>query len=298
MESSLATQLFLPLALFVIMLGLGLPLTPADFRRVLVYPKAVLVGLGVQLLLLPLIGFGLAQIFQLEPILAVGLMLLAACPGGATSNLITWLARGDTALSVTLTAVSSFVSVLTIPLILSFAMHWFLGESELIRVPFAQTLLQIIAITLVPVSLGMLMRARRPLWADKLAQPMKIISSLLLAVIVLGLVLNQLADLPAYFAASGPATLSLNLSTLLVGWLVGTAFALPLAQRITISIEGGLQNGTLAIAIAAGILNNPAMAIPAAIYSLVMFATAVLAIVIFSRLSRAQTLAQPLDALG
>lgn len=218
MESSLATQLFLPGALFVIMLGLGLPLTPADFKRVFLYPKAAAVGLAVQILLLPLVGFGLANLLPMEPVLAVGLMLLAACPGGATSNLITWLAKGDTALSVTLTAISSFVSVLTIPLILSFSLHWFMGSSQSVQVPFVQTVGQIVVITLIPVSLGMLIRAKKPVLADRLASPMKTLSSLLLAVIILGLILSQRQDVPAYFAASGPATISLNLIMLLLGW--------------------------------------------------------------------------------
>ncbi|MBF2055596.1 MAG: hypothetical protein IGS03_19260 [Candidatus Sericytochromatia bacterium] len=143
-------------------------------------------------------------------------------------------------------------------------------------------------ITLIPVSLGMLIRAKKPALADRLASPMKTLSSLLLAVIILGLILSQRQDVPAYFAASGPATISLNLNMLLSGWGAGALFGLSLPQRVTVSIEGGLQNGTLAIAIAAGILQNPAMAIPPAIYSLVMFASAILAIVIFSRLASAQ----------
>lgn len=292
MESSLVTQFFLPGALFVIMLGLGLPLTPADFKRVFLYPKAAAVGLAVQILLLPVIGFGLANLLPMEPVLAVGLMLLAACPGGATSNLITWLAKGDTALSVTLTAISSFVSVLTIPLVLSFSLTWFMGSSQSVQVPFMQTVGQIVLMTLVPVSLGMLIRAKNPALAERLATPMKHLSSLLLAVIILGLILNQRQNLPAYFAASGPATISLNLMMLLSGWGAAALFGLSLPQRVTVSIEGGLQNGTLAIAIAAGTLKNPAMAVPPAIYSLVMFASAVLAIVIFNRLALAQALPQ------
>lgn len=286
METSIASQLFLPAALFLIMFGLGLSLMVEDFRRVVVLPKAAVLGLVVQLLALPLVGFAVANLFGLEPVLAMGIMVLAACPGGATSNLITWLARGDAALSVTLTAVASFLSVLTIPLVLSLSMGWFMDGDTAIRVPFALTVGQIVIVTIIPVSLGMLVRARAPGWAERAGGPMKIISAVLLGVIILALLLRQRDEIAGFFVQAGPAALTLNLVMMALGYGAAQLAALPLRQRITISIEGGLQNGTLGIAIAAGILGSEAMAIPPAIYSLIMFGTGAAAIGVFGRMER------------
>src|SRR5690554_6179366 len=142
MEESVLTSVVLPLALFIIMLGVGLSLVVDDFKRVVLYPKAVAIGLVNQLVLLPVVAFGLAHVFQLDPVMAVGLMLIACCPGGVTSNLITFVARGDAALSVTLTAISGVITVVTIPLILIFSMDLFLGEAQQFSVPLGSTILQ------------------------------------------------------------------------------------------------------------------------------------------------------------
>lgn len=284
MEQSLASQLFLPISLFLIMLGLGLTLVVDDFRRLFQFPKATLLGLGLQMLLLPIIGFGIASVFPLSPELAVGVMVLAACPGGATSNLFTYLSRGDTALSVTLTAISSFLSVLTIPLIIGFSMRWFLEGDASITPPIGMMIGQIVLITILPVSIGMVIRARAPGFADSASRPMKILSSVLLAIIVLGLIASQRNEIPGFFRQAGPAALALNAIMLTVGFFGAQLARLNLPQRIAISIETGLQNGTLGIAIAAGLLNSPQMAIVPAIYSLIMFATGAVAIFVFARL--------------
>jgi BASS family bile acid:Na+ symporter len=284
MEQSLASQLFLPISLFLIMFGLGLTLLVEDFRRVVVYPKATVVGLIAQMVLLPIVGFGIANVFPLSPALAVGVMVLAACPGGATSNLITFLSKGDTALSVTLTAVSSFASVVTIPLIVAFSMSWFMGSGEMITPPVGQMIGQIVLITIVPVSLGMLVLAKAPTFAARAAQPMKVLSTVLLAVLILAIVAKQWDEMPSFFRQAGPAALALNVAMLAIGFVVAKLAKLPLPQRIAISLEAGLQNGTLGIAIAAGILASPEMAIAPAIYSLIMFATAGVGIAVFSRM--------------
>lgn len=286
METNIVTALVLPGALFIIMLGLGLSLRVSDFARVVRLPRAAALGLSLQLIALPAVGFLLAVGFGLPPELAVGLMILAACPGGATSNLITYLARGDAALSVTLTAISSFVSVLTIPLIINLSMLHFMGEGEVIPPPILQTIGQIVIVTLIPVSIGMAIHARAPKFAQRAGRPVKIFSALFLALIIVGLVLNQRAEIMGFFLSSGPATLALNIVMLTLGYGTALLAGLRVQERIAISIEGGMQNGTLAIAIAAGILQSPVMAIPAAIYSLVMFGTAFVAIVLFSRLDR------------
>ena len=155
MESNFLTAVFLPLALFVIMFGMGLGLTPRDFLRVWVEPKAMLLGLGAQLVVLPILGFLLAQVFPLSPELAIGVMILAACPGGPTSNSIVYLIRGNVALSISLTAISSLVTVFTIPLIVNFATQQFAGTAVALELPFGTTVVQIAAITIVPVALGM-----------------------------------------------------------------------------------------------------------------------------------------------
>ena len=289
MESSLFTNVFLPLALAVIMLGMGMTLSLADFSRVVRLPKAALTGLGNQLLLLPLIGFLLALAFRLPPELAVGLMILAACPGGPTSNLITHLARGDTALSVSLTAVSSLITVVTIPLLVNLSLHHFMGIDSLPPLPVLESILKILVIILVPVAIGMIIRARWPDFTRRSTGLVSAASVLFFLLVVAATILSELDNIPRYFRQAGLAALTLNLVTMGIGWSAARAARLAPRQALTIAIESGLQNGTLAIAVAAVMLQQPAMAIPAAIYSLLMFASAAAAIGIGRRLARAQT---------
>jgi bile acid:Na+ symporter, BASS family len=259
-------------------LGMGLTLSVRDFKNVVIFPKAVLLGLANQLLLLPLFGFLLVTLFGLEGSMAVGIMILAACPGGATSNLISHLAKGDTALSISLTAVSSFVTIISIPLIVNYSILYF-GEEGSVTLPVAETILQIMGVTLVPVSIGMFLKQRFPILSRKADRPVRIASAVFFTLIVLAAILKERENLVSFFQLAGPATLSLNVLTLLVGFISAKVFLLPKRQRISISIESGIQNGTLGIMIAATLLNNSAMTIPVAIYSLIMFLTA--AIVIF-----------------
>lgn len=285
MESNIVSAIFLPASLFLIMFGLGLTLLTDDFKRLLDNPRATLLGVSLQILALPLIAFLLANtLLKDSPVMAVGLMILAVCPGGATSNLITYLARGDIALSVTLTAISSFIAVITIPLLLHFSLNWFMGESETVSPPILEMVGQVVAITIVPVSLGIVVRRKSETFAAKAEKPMKILSAVLLAVIVLGLVANERAQIVGFFKEAGLATLLLNLIMLALGFTAGAIARLPLTARVSLSIEAGIQNGTLGIAIAAGILKNGQMAIAPAIYSLIMFATGIIAILIFSRM--------------
>ncbi|MGD1896227.1 MAG: bile acid:sodium symporter family protein [Phormidesmis sp.] len=167
MESNFLTTVFLPLALFVIMLGMGLGLTVEDFKRIAIAPKSVIFGLAAQLVMLPLVGFLLASVFPLSPELAVGVMVLAACPGGPTSNMVTYLAGGNVALSITLPAISSLITVFTIPLVVNFSMQSFLGENALLQLPFVETVVRIAVITLIPVSLGMVLRRYVPTFSAK-----------------------------------------------------------------------------------------------------------------------------------
>lgn len=275
MQSSVLTAVFLPLALGVIMLGLGLSLTTADFKRVVVYPRAVLVGLTCQMLLLPLVCYGLAVAFALPPELAVGLMLLAASPGGATANLYSHLAKGDVALNITLTAVNSLLSLATLPLIVNFSLAAFMGEGKTLPLQLDKVL-QVFALVLIPVSLGMTVRARKPELATRLDRPVRILSAVFLLLVITATIVKERAMIVDAFKAVGLAALAFNLASMGVGYFVPRLLRLDRRQAIAIGMEIGIHNGTLAIAIASGptLLNNGTMAIPPAIYSLIMFFTA------------------------
>ena len=268
---------FLPAALGIIMLGLGLSLSLADFARVAKFPKPVLIGLACQLLLLPLACFFLAKLFGLAPALAVGLMLLAASPGGTTANLYSHLAHGDVALNITLTAVNSVIAILTMPLIVNLSRAYFMSADQAIPLQFAKVV-QVFAIVLGPVAIGMWLRSRFPGFAERMQKPVKIISALFLLLIILLAVAKDWRTFVDYAPAVGGAALAFNLLSMAVGYCVPRLLKLNLRQAIAIAMEIGIHNGTLAIALALSpaLLNNPTMAIPAAIYSLIMFITAAL----------------------
>ena len=273
MEQSVITDVFLPVALAIIMLGMGLSLVLDDFRRVVTYPKPVVLGLMNQLILLPLVGFFFAGFFPLKPELAVGIMILAACPGGVTSNLISHVSKGDTALSVTLTAISSLITIITIPIIINFSLLHFMSEGQKIQLPVMKTIATILAITIVPITIGMVTRAKKPVFADKMGKPVKTASVIFLVLIILGAILKERENVVAFFQEVGLVVLALNVTTMLLGYFTAKMFKFQLAQAITISIESGIQNGTLAIFVAVTLLGNTQMSITPAIYSLIMFAT-------------------------
>ncbi|MCC6622301.1 MAG: bile acid:sodium symporter family protein [Deltaproteobacteria bacterium] len=275
MEQGFVTTVLLPVALGVIMLGLGLTLTLEDFRRVARIPRAVIVGLICQMLILPAACLGIAHLFALPPELAVGLMLLAASPGGATANLFSHLAKGDVALNITLTAVNSVLSLLTLPFIVNFSLEHFMGEGKAIPLQLDK-ILQVFAIVLVPVALGMFVRAGRPDFARRMEKPVRIVSALFLIAVVAAAVVRERDNLGVYFEAVGLAALVFNLASMAVGYGVPKLVRLSDRQAIAIGMEIGIHNGTLAIAIAMSpaILNNSVMAMPPAIYSLIMFFTA------------------------
>lgn len=266
---------FLPIALGIIMLGLGLSLTLADFARVVKYPKPVLIGLVCQLLVLPFFCFLIAKGFELEPVLAVGLMLLAASPGGTTANLYSHLAHGDVALNVTLTAVNSMIAILSMPLLVNLSLLYFMSADQAIPLQFAKVL-QVFAIVLVPVALGMLVRHFAPGFAARMEKPMKIVSALFLVATVTVAFIKDWQTVVDYAPVVGLAALVFNLLSLAIGYGVPRLLRLPRRQAVAIGMEIGIHNGTLAIALALSpsLLNNSTMAIPAAIYSLIMFFTA------------------------
>tara|TARA_R110000850_G_scaffold254614_1_gene380145 strand:- start:28659 stop:29525 length:867 start_codon:yes stop_codon:yes gene_type:complete len=283
MESNLLTQFFLPLALFIIMLGMGLTLKPKDFRNVILFPKAVGVGLFLKLLFIPALTFGLLYLIPLQPELAVGFVLLAACPGGATTNLITHLAKGDVALSITLTAIASVITVFTIPILVDFGMLQFMGESQVIELPFFKTIGQILVITIVPVCVGMVIHSKYPKLSHKAERPVKILSAVFLVLIIAAVLIKERANLVEFFIKAGPLSLLLNLLGMLSGYYITKAITKNKARAIAVGVEVGIVNGTLGIAIAAGILQNSVMTIPSAIYSIIMFPAVLLMIYIGTR---------------
>ena len=276
MENTFAT-IGLPIALFIIMFGLGLSLTLNAFKRILLSPKAMLIGSLTQLVLLPVLGFTIAALFLKDsPELAIGLIILSMCPGGPTSNLLTHLGNGDTALCISLTAISSVIKVFTIPVMVNIAIRQYLPDAQQAQLQVADSIIKIFVIMLVPAMLGMFVRAKSESFAEKAQKPVKILSAIFLVLVVSVAVFKERAHIVEYFSIAGPAALLLNLSGMSIGFYLPKIFKLPASQQVTISIETSIQNGTLAIAIASSplMLNNTTMAIPAAVYSLIMFITA------------------------
>ena len=271
MDSALTT-VGLPIALGIIMFGLGLSLTLDDFRRVRRHPRAVVVALACQLLLLPAICFGLVVLLDLEALLGIGMMLLAASPGGTTANLFSHLFRGDVALNVTLTAVNSVIAIITLPIITSLAITYF-DRADDVSLPFSKVL-EVFVIVLAPTVLGMLVRSRRPAFAQRMEKPVRIGSAVILAILVLGIMLDQKDNLTDYLADAGISTALFCAISLVVGYVVPKALGIVESQAIASSMEIGVHNATLAIFIAVEVLDSTAISIPAAVYSLFMFAFA------------------------
>lgn len=267
------STIILALSLIIIMLGMGLSLVMDDFKRIFLYPKAILIGLTNQLVILPLIGFAIASAFPIQPEIAVGIMILAACPGGPTSNLIAHLAKADLALSVSLTALSSFVTIITIPFIVNFALVHFLNEGQIIKLNIVETIIQIFAIIVVPVSIGMFIRNKNEKFALKMANPVRKASSIVIALVIIGIVVKEKHNVISYFQQAGIVALILNVATMAVGYYSSKLFSIKNERALSISIESGIQNGTLAISIAVVLLGNSSFAIAPAIYSLLMFFT-------------------------
>lgn len=283
METS---AIILAISLIIIMFGMGLSLTLSDFKRVFIEPKAMFIGLFNQLILLPAFGFLLISIFSMRPEIAIGIIILAACPGGPTSNLITHLAKGDTALSVSLTAISSFVTLLTIPFIINLGLQMVLGGNTDIQLNVFETIGRVFVIVVIPVSLGMIIKDRSNAFAEKMEKPFRIISGIVFVLVLVGVVLSQKENIVPYFQQAGFYALILNILTMGAAIIIATFAKLSSRQALSISIESGIQNGTLAIAIATGLLNNIEYAIAPAVYGLLMFITG--AIVIYWGIKESQ----------
>ncbi len=265
--------MLLPIALGVIMLGLGLSLAVDDFTRIVRYPKAVLLGLFIQTFVLTAICFGVTVLLKLPPELAVGMMLLAASPGGASANIFSHLAHGDVALNITLTAINSALSLVALPFVVSLALQFFMASDQYVPPPFKK-IIEVGVIILGPVLIGMLVRSRFAAFAERMEKPIRIFSVLLLAALVAVSVAQQWAAFVKYFPVVGLACLIFNLASLGIGYSAPRLANLSTKQAIAIAMEIGIHNGTLAIYIAFNVLGNGLMSVPAAIYSLIMFVTA------------------------
>ncbi len=260
----------LPFALGVIMFGLGLDLTPADFGRVARRPKAAGVALACQLLLLPLVCFGLVLLFRLPPMLAVGMLLLAASPGGTTANLYSHLFRGDVALNISLTAINSVIAVATLPVITNLAIAWFQPGDLSLGLQFRKTL-EVFVIVLGPVALGMAVRAIRPAFARAMDRPVRIASVAILAVVIAGAAASSFDILARNIVALGGVTTTFCAISLAIGFAVPRLLGIDRPQAVASAFEVGIHNATLAIVVAQAVLGQPEMSLPAAIYGILMF---------------------------
>lgn len=269
-------SVLLPLALGIIMFGLGLSLTLADFARVLRYPRAVAVGLAVQTVLLVPVAFGLTLLFGLPAALAVGLMLLAASPGGATANIFSHLAEGDVALNITLTAVNSVLALFWLPLVLNWSLEYFLGAGQYVPPP-THKIVEVGSIIILPVVVGMMVRSWAPRAAASAEQPVRIGSVVVLLALITVAFAGSWEMLASHLGAIGLACLAFNLLSMASGYLVPRLLQLPKRQATAIAMEIGVHNTALAIYVALNVLDQDIMAVPAAVYSLIMFATAGLA---------------------
>tara|TARA_B100000745_G_C20124905_1_gene385275 strand:- start:226 stop:1077 length:852 start_codon:yes stop_codon:yes gene_type:complete len=267
------TDIFLPLALAFIMFALGLGLTGTDFLRVAKQPKDFFVGAISQVILLPIIAFVLVKLWPISPELAVGVMIIAAAPGGVTSNILTSFAKGDVALSISLTAIISLLSVITIPFIVVLSLSLLGVENISKDISLVSMALNMFLIVTVPVILGMLFRKFASNAAIKFESVAKKVSAVLFVIVLLGAILAEKENIVSYFAQAGLITLILNVVMMIVAFYVAQIMGTGIAQKKCIAIECGLQNGTLAIFVATTLFGGGMYVIPAATYSLIMFLT-------------------------
>lgn len=272
MQGDIVSGVLLPLILAFIMFSLGLGLTPADFRRILAQPRALLVGVACHFVLLPLVCYLMLTLLGMGGVFAVGFMILAACPTGSTSNLLTYLARGDVALALSFTAVASVLTIFTLPLVVTWALGHFLGAARAVDVPVGLMMGQVALVLGVPVSLGMWARRRFTAWALRFEPRATKVATVLFVLIVVLAVAKNWALLVDNFGSLAPFAVVLNLSMLTLGFAVAWAARLSYRQSVTLGIETAVQNAALALVIASTVLKDDAMAIPGALYGVLMYA--------------------------
>lgn len=275
MQGDIVSSVLLPLGLAFIMFTLGVGLTPADFRRVFKYPKAFAVGTLCHFILLPLVGFLVVKLWGVTGALAVGFMIIAACPTGTTSNLLTYYARGDVALALSFTAVASIASIITVPLILGWSMDYFLGSAREIKVPAGQIIAPIFVILAIPVGLGMLLRAKATAFAVRFHKPMSTVATIIFVLIIGAAIAKNWTLFKEHTATLAPLVFSINLTMLALGFVLSKLIGVDIRQAATVAIESSVQNGTLAIVIASSILKDDVMSLPGAIYGVLMYVSGI-----------------------
>ena len=273
---SIVTDIFLPIALAFIMFALGLGLTGTDFLRVIKQPKDFFVGAISQIILLPVIAFVLVKIWPISPELAIGVMIIAAAPGGVTSNILTSFARGDVALSISLTAIISLLSVITVPFIIVTSLGLLGSENISQNISLTSMAISMFVIVTVPVIIGMIFRKFASNTAINFEPIAKKISIVLFIIVLLGAILAEKENIVSYFADAGLITLTLNILMMIIAFYVAQLLGTGNAQKKCIAIECGLQNGTLAIFVGTTLFGGGAFVIPAATYSLIMFVTSLI----------------------
>ncbi len=271
MEAGPMVSIGLPVALFIIMIGIGMTLTLRDFRQVAVYPRGIIVGTFAQIVVMPAFAFLLVAILNLPPAIAVGLVIIAACPGGTTSNLFVLLARGNVALSIVLTVLANVITVVTLPLITNFALQLYMGTEEYITLPLDQTIGTLVAIVLLPVAIGMGIRSYWPNAAYKAERAVSVFGAVVLATLVVALVIGVKDRIGELLAAAGPATLMLNLAGIALGLLVSRLSGLTQRESMAVAMELGVKNGTIGLLITLTLLDSSEMSIPSAVYGVLMF---------------------------
>lgn len=271
MRGDVVSSLILPLGLAFIMFGLGTGLTCADFERVFRYPRAFSVGVLCHFVLLPLVGYVVVTFFNITGAMAVGYMLIAACPTGATSNLLTYHARGDVALAVSFTAFAGLVSIVTVPAIVAWSYFKYMGAEQTIAFPYAQVMMQIFLVMGLPVALGMLVRATAPAWVTRWQPRLSLAGTILFVLIVIAAVAKNWIVFKLHGLALAPLVLTMNLMMMVLGFGLAVLVRAPMRQAATVAIESSVQNGALAIVLASSVLGNNEMMLPAAVYSVVMY---------------------------
>jgi bile acid:Na+ symporter, BASS family len=291
-EQNPLIEIGLPIALFVIMVGIGLTLTSDDFRREARQPRSAVIGSLGQLLVMPALGFAIAALLSLPPAIAVGLVIVAACPGGTTSNLVAYLCRANVALSIVLTVVASLITIVTLPIAANLALSWQPAASDVaISVPVLRTVVLLVGIVLVPVTIGMTVRRKAPARAASLETFVSAFGAIVLVALIVGIAISVRDEFWELLAAAGPAALLLNVAGIGAGIALGTLARVPKGDRLTFGVELGIKNSTLGILIAATVIGSERMAVPSAVYGLLMYVSAI-ALVAYGRRA-AQAVAAP-----
>ena len=278
------TDVILPLALAFIMFTLGLGLSLADFVQIIKNPKNFFIGLISQLFFLPIVAIAITMIWSLPNEIAIGLILIAAAPGGVTSNILTSFAKGDVALSISLTAVMSLLSVISIPIVLGISLG-LISNQSLGSISLSGIAISMFLIVTLPVLLGMIFRATLSYLTKIIEKWAKVISTLLFVLVLLGAILAERENIINYFAQTGLVVLVLNLTMMVLAYYWAKVFGTGKAQQKAIAIECGLQNGTLAIFVGTSVFGGGLYIIPAATYSLVMYLTSLIFIFIFRKIN-------------